>query len=126
MKVAMPGSQQPRGLYIAPWIGDHGGLVLLAKRSDGKLNEPPLEILFGQNSVDIAEQMELRLDRDDPFATSQSLAAVLPFRATRARDIADLRRRHRTAQPELGESPAAASDVVGLPLSRRRRPHSEG
>lgn len=60
------GEHHPRGLYIAPWLSSTGDLILLAIRADRRLNEPPLEIPRGADSVRLAEQMEARLDEHDP------------------------------------------------------------
>lgn len=64
--VAVFGESHPRGLYIAPWLGADGELVLLAIRADRRLNEPPLSLPLGANSVEMAESMEARLDASDP------------------------------------------------------------
>ncbi len=66
LPVALPNQQHPRGLYIAPWMGTNGEIVLLALTADHRLAAPPLEIPFGADGLALAEQLELVLDAADP------------------------------------------------------------
>lgn len=68
LPVAVPGKQYPRGLYIAPWMGDNGEIVLLAMTGDHRLAAPPLEIPWGADSVAMAEHLQTALDAAQPPA----------------------------------------------------------
>lgn len=62
----MPGQVYPRGLYIAPWCGPDGELVLLAMQSNRRLAAPPLQIPHGADSVGMAEGLQRTLEEADP------------------------------------------------------------
>lgn len=66
LPVALPGARCKRGLHIAPWMGDNGEIVLLAMTSRHTLAAPPLEIPWGADSVAMAEELEMILERVDP------------------------------------------------------------
>lgn len=65
--VAEPGDRYERGLYIAPWMGRDGELVLLALTSTRRLAAPPLEIPHGVDRAAMAEALQSTLDAVDPL-----------------------------------------------------------
>lgn len=55
-----------RGVYVAPWHGEEGELVLIAITSRGTLAAPPLEIPHGASRLDAADGLSSLLDQKDP------------------------------------------------------------
>lgn len=66
LPVAVPGSPCKRGLYVAPWMGENGEIILLAVTSTRRLAAPPLEVPWGEDSVAFAERLQATLDEVDP------------------------------------------------------------
>jgi hypothetical protein len=56
-----------RGVYVAPWVGPEGEVVLLAITRDGKLAGDPLIIQHGGNHVEAGDRMWDRLEEGDPI-----------------------------------------------------------
>jgi hypothetical protein len=57
----------PRGVFVAPWLGEHGELVLLARTSRRTLIPgTPLEIPHGASRLDASDRLWKRLDELDP------------------------------------------------------------
>lgn len=56
-----------RGVWVAPWVGPSGELVLLAITRDKKLAGEPYAIPTGANHVEAGDRMWARLDADDPI-----------------------------------------------------------
>lgn len=65
LQVAPLNRRCKRGLYFAPWMGENCELVLLAIRSDGRLNEPPFTVPWDADSIELAKALESRLDAVD-------------------------------------------------------------
>lgn len=55
-----------RGVYVAPWTGPNGEVVLIALSSDRKLVGEPLTVPNGGNHVAAGDALWARLDLDDP------------------------------------------------------------
>jgi hypothetical protein len=55
-----------RGVFVAPWVGPKGELVLIARRRDKRLAGDPYTIPLGSSHVLAADALWERLDRDDP------------------------------------------------------------
>lgn len=56
-----------RGVFQAPWLGPDGELVLIAVRSDHRLNAPPLVVPHGASRIAAAERLESDLEAGDPI-----------------------------------------------------------
>lgn len=65
MRVAKLGSNIGRGIWIAPWMGENGELVLVAVTSS-KRRIKEVEIPFGANHLDTAIELLELLDQHDP------------------------------------------------------------
>lgn len=59
-------SSLTRGVYVAPWTGPKGEVVLIALSNDQQLVGEPLMIPNGGNHVAAGDAMWARLDLDDP------------------------------------------------------------
>lgn len=66
MRTAASGSG--RGVYVAPWVGPNGEIVLLALSRERKLIGDPLTVPLGGNHVEAGDEMWRRLDVSDPVA----------------------------------------------------------
>jgi hypothetical protein len=55
-----------RGVWVAPWVGPNGEIVLLALRRDNRLAGEPHVIPLGASHVLAADELWERLDREDP------------------------------------------------------------
>lgn len=56
-----------RGVYVAPWVGPNGEVVLLAITHERKLAEPP-RVVSATSSQSVArDEMWARLERNDPM-----------------------------------------------------------
>lgn len=56
-----------RGVWIAPWVGKNGELVLLAITSDNRLVGEPLEVPVGSSHILAADAMWERIERANPI-----------------------------------------------------------
>lgn len=65
MRIAKPGEQLGRGVYVAPWMGEHGELVLLAITSTSRLACPPMTIAHGADRVAASDAAWAALDAAD-------------------------------------------------------------
>ncbi len=63
--VAMNGSLS-RGVYVAPWVGPKGEVVLLAVTREQKLAESPRIVPIGANQAIVRDEMWARLEHEDP------------------------------------------------------------
>jgi hypothetical protein len=68
-----------RGVWLAPWFGDHGELVLVAITSDHRKLEE-LTIPLGADHVRAADELWDRLEAMDPVPSSAGLGAPPRFR----------------------------------------------
>ena len=66
MRMALPGRSVQRGVYVAPWMGEGGELVLLAITSHQRLAAPPLELRPGEDRVAASDRLWDALERVDP------------------------------------------------------------
>lgn len=66
MKRAKPGDEVGRGIWIAPWMGPNGELVLLAITSTKRLAAPPFTIPAGADRVEASVRLLDVLDEVDP------------------------------------------------------------
>lgn len=65
-RILRPGNLAKRGVWIAPWLGDAGEMILVSVRHDRRrVEERPIPP--GSNSIDIGDEMWDRLDREDPM-----------------------------------------------------------
>lgn len=55
-----------RGVYVAPWVGPDGEVVLIALSGDRRLIGDPILIPKGGNHVQAGDALWARLDHDDP------------------------------------------------------------
>lgn len=55
-----------RGVWVAPWLGDDGELVLIAVTRRGRLAAPPFAIPHGADRVAASDAMWALLDVVDP------------------------------------------------------------
>lgn len=55
-----------RGVWVAPWMGPKGEIVLLAIRRDGRLVGEPYTIPVGTSHILALDALWERLDREDP------------------------------------------------------------
>jgi hypothetical protein len=66
MRIATLGQPLPRGVYVAPWMGDAGEIVLLALTARQRLAAPPYTIPTGADRVAASDAMWEALERADP------------------------------------------------------------
>lgn len=66
MRIASLGQPLGRGVYVAPWCGPQGELVLLAITSAGRLACDPLMIPHGADRVAAADALWDALEEADP------------------------------------------------------------
>lgn len=72
MRTPRAGQQLRRGVWLAPWIGPDGELVLIALRRDGKLTASgPVTIPAGANHVAFGETLWDELEREDAMPALQ-------------------------------------------------------
>jgi hypothetical protein len=69
MRAAVFSDGPGRGVYVAPWVGPKGELVLLAIRHDHRLAGDPYTIPNGANQALAADALWERLEREDPPPT---------------------------------------------------------
>lgn len=55
-----------RGVFVASWVGLHGEMVLLGRKSDRRLVRPPVEIPIGASHHAAADELWRLLDDEDP------------------------------------------------------------
>lgn len=65
-----------RGVWIAPWVGPDGELVVYAIDSTNRLGISPVVIPHGVDHVALVDQLWEELDRRDPVTVSPT--ATLP------------------------------------------------
>ena len=61
-----PGIAYERGVYVAPWAGDGGELVLIAITSRHTLATEPVTIAHGASRLDASDRLWNALDALDP------------------------------------------------------------
>jgi len=66
MRIATVGQVLPRGVYVAPWMGPDGELVLLAITSSQRLAAPPLTVPHGADRLAASDALWEALEREDP------------------------------------------------------------
>jgi hypothetical protein len=66
MRKAQFGDGYGRGVWVAPWMGPDGELILVARKRDNREACPPVYVQPGQNSVEIADSLWDVLDLKDP------------------------------------------------------------
>jgi hypothetical protein len=55
-----------RGVYVAPWVGANGELVLIAIGHRHRLVGEPVAVPIGGSHLDASDVLWARLERDDP------------------------------------------------------------
>ena len=61
-----PGTMAERGVWIAPWLGENGEMILVSVRRDRRrIEERPIPT--GSNSIAISDAMWDRLEAEDPM-----------------------------------------------------------
>lgn len=55
-----------RGVFVAPWVGENGEMVLFGRKSTRRLVAPPVEIPIGASHHAAAGALWDKLDEDDP------------------------------------------------------------
>jgi hypothetical protein len=55
-----------RGVYLAPWVGPNGEVVLIALRTDGRLACEPVTVPDGRSRLEANERLWNLLDARDP------------------------------------------------------------
>lgn len=68
MRIARPGQPLARGVYVAPWMGEQGELVLLAITSRSRLACPPITIPHGADRVAASDAAWAAIEAVDPVA----------------------------------------------------------
>ena len=66
MRIATPGHLLPRGVYVAPWMGEDGELILLAITGRQRLAAPPMRLRPGEDRVAASDHLWEALERVDP------------------------------------------------------------
>lgn len=66
MRTAAVGQQLRKGVYVAPWMGPDGELVLLAITATRRLAVPPLTIAHGADRVAASDELWDALDQAEP------------------------------------------------------------
>ena len=66
VRTANPGQVLGRGVFVAPWMGPAGELVLLAITAQKRLAAPPLTIAPGSDSVRASDKLWDALEAADP------------------------------------------------------------
>lgn len=56
-----------RGVYICPWLDEHGETMVFSRDRWGKLFEGPVAVPLGAEVVTVADPMWDRLDAGDPI-----------------------------------------------------------
>jgi hypothetical protein len=70
MRVARFGKGVGRGVWVAPWMGPNGELILVAvSRTDRRLGE--IMLALGDNHVKASEDLWAIVERDDPMPMLQ-------------------------------------------------------
>lgn len=67
MRIARPSEQLTRGVYVAPWMGPDGELVLLAITSTARLACEPITVPHGADRVLAADLAWGALEVADPL-----------------------------------------------------------
>jgi hypothetical protein len=71
------GSELPcRGVFVAPWVGANGEIVLLARTSQRTLVCDPLEIPHGASRLEASDSLWELLAREDPVGRVPYLKAI--------------------------------------------------
>jgi len=65
-----------RGVWLAPWCGSEGEMVLLAITSRHRLAVPPVVIPNGASRVDAANLLWDQLEQSDPEPPSARLRVI--------------------------------------------------
>lgn len=60
-----------RGVWLAPWLGPSGELVLLAINRERKLAADPVVIPSGADQIEVATRLWEKLDQVDPISKEE-------------------------------------------------------
>lgn len=67
MRTASVGSGLTRGVYVAPWMGPNGEIVLIAVTRERKLAGDPVTVPHGTSHLLAGDELWARLERADPL-----------------------------------------------------------
>jgi hypothetical protein len=66
MRQARAFEQLPRGVFVAPWMGEDGELFIIAVRADRRLACQPVMIPHGEDRGEASDRLWKLLDEVDP------------------------------------------------------------